>query len=157
MCMLVCVSECYVIFQVLRWTEDSGYALGKTSVHLLVRDNFTPLLDPHRWEKWISKLNSGNRQERILLDDNWPINFRVDLQLLGKKNFKSARLLPSLCWKIFSRHVSAGGGGPCGVMIKAIDCGIVVSEFALQSCYYVHFRTNTLWKGMNPLIPLVMG
>ena len=26
----------------------------------------------------------------------------------------------------------------CGVMMKAIDCGIVVSEFELQSCYYVH-------------------
>ena len=30
--------------------------------------------------------------------------------------------------------------------------GIVVSEFDLQSCYYVHFRTNTLRKGINPLI-----
>ena len=43
------------------------------------------------------------------------------------------------------------GGGPCGVMVKAMDCGIVVSEFVLQSRYYVHFRTNTLGKGMNPL------
>ena len=28
------------------------------------------------------------------------------------------------------------GGGPCGVMVKAMDCGIVVSEFVLQSHYY---------------------
>ena len=41
---------------------------------------------------------------------------------------------------------------PRGVMVKAMDCGIVVSEFVLQSHYYVHFRTNTLGKGMNPLI-----
>ena len=39
-----------------------------------------------------------------------------------------------------------------GVMVKAMDCGIVVSEFVLQSCYYVHFPANTLEKCMNPLI-----
>ena len=42
-------------------------------------------------------------------------------------------------------------------MVKAMDCGIVVSEFVLQSCYYVHFRANTLGKGMNPLILPAMG
>ena len=39
-----------------------------------------------------------------------------------------------------------------GVMVKAIDCGIVVREFVLQSRYYVHFLANTLGKSMNPLI-----
>ena len=43
-------------------------------------------------------------------------------------------------------------GCPCSVMVKAMDCEIVVSEFELLSRYYVHFRTNTLGKGMNPLI-----
>ena len=43
-------------------------------------------------------------------------------------------------------------GCPRGVMVKAMDCEIVVSEFVLQSRYYVHFRANTLGKGMNPLI-----
>ena len=49
--------------------------------------------------------------------------------------------------------------GAChrGGMAKSLDCGIVVSEFALQSRYYVHFRTNTLGKGMNPLILPSMG
>ena len=42
-----------------------------------------------------------------------------------------------------------------GVMVKAMDCGIVISEFELQS--RVHFPTNTLGKGMNPLILLTMG
>ena len=41
-------------------------------------------------------------------------------------------------------------GGPRGVMVKAMDCGIVVSEFVLQSLYYVHFRANTLGKAINP-------
>ena len=55
------------------------------------------------------------------------------------------------------RDSSTGGGGARGVMVKAMDCGIVVSEFELQSRYYVHFRTNTPGKGMNPLILPAMG
>ena len=35
------------------------------------------------------------------------------------------------------------------VMVDTLDCGIVVSEFELQSRCYVHFRTNTLKKDMN--------
>ena len=35
-------------------------------------------------------------------------------------------------------------GCPRGVMVKAMDCGIVVSEFVLQSRYYDHFRANTV-------------
>ena len=47
---------------------------------------------------------------------------------------------------------------PRGVMVKAMNCGIVVREFVVQSRYYVHFRANTLGKGMNPLIlPPAMG
>ena len=38
------------------------------------------------------------------------------------------------------------------VMVKGLDCGIVVREFVLQSRYYIHFWANTLGKGMNPLI-----
>ena len=49
-------------------------------------------------------------------------------------------------------------GCPRGVMVKAMNCGIVVREFVLQSRYYVHFRAKTLGKGMNPLIlPPAMG
>ena len=44
-----------------------------------------------------------------------------------------------------------------GVMVKEMDCGIVVREFVLQSRYYVRFRANTLGKGMNPLILPAMG
>ena len=42
-------------------------------------------------------------------------------------------------------------------MVKAMECGIVVSEFLLQSRYYDHFWENTLRKGMNPLILLAIG
>ena len=48
-------------------------------------------------------------------------------------------------------------GCPRGVMVKAMDCGIVVGEFVLKSRYYVHFRANTLREGMNPLILPAMG
>ena len=37
-------------------------------------------------------------------------------------------------------------------MVKAMVSVIVVSEFELHSRYYVHFRTNTPGKVINPLI-----
>ena len=43
------------------------------------------------------------------------------------------------------------------LMAKKLDFDIVGSEFELQSCYYVHFRTDTIWKGMNPLITQARG
>ena len=48
-------------------------------------------------------------------------------------------------------------GCPRGIMVKAMDCKIVVSEFILQSCYYVHFRANNLEKVINPVILPAMG
>ena len=39
-------------------------------------------------------------------------------------------------------------GRPRGVMVKAMDCGIVVSEYVLQSRYYVYFRANALGKAL---------
>ena len=32
-------------------------------------------------------------------------------------------------------------------MVKELEYGIVVSEFELQSRYYVHFQKNTIGKG----------
>ena len=37
-------------------------------------------------------------------------------------------------------------------MVKAMDCWIVVSQFVLQSHYYVHFRTYSLGKDISPFI-----
>ena len=42
-------------------------------------------------------------------------------------------------------------------MVKAMDCEIVVSEFVLQSRYYVHFGANIFGKGMNlRILPAVV-
>ena len=49
------------------------------------------------------------------------------------------------------------GGCPRSLMVKAMDWGIVVGEFVLKLHYYVHFRTNTLGKGMNPLSLQAVG
>ena len=60
----------------------------------------------------------------------------------------------------------SSGGCPRGVMVKAMDCGIVVSEFVLQSCYYVHFKQMHLGKyeppyppsyGLNSTTPVLLG
>ena len=48
-------------------------------------------------------------------------------------------------------------GWPRGIMVKEMDFGIVVREFVLQWHYYVHFRANTLGKGMNPANPSSYG
>ena len=73
----------------------------------------------------------------------------------------SLSLTVSVCLSPHSRtHTYALkliGGCPRGVMVQAMACGIVVREFVLQSRYYVHFRANTLGKGMNPLILPAMG
>ena len=42
------------------------------------------------------------------------------------------------------------------VIVNGPLCGIAVNEFELQSLYYVHFLTNNLGIGMNPLINPVM-
>ena len=59
--------------------------------------------------------------------------------------------------RYLNKILISGGGCPGGVMVKAMDCGIVVCEFVFQSRYYIHFRTNTLGKGMNPFILPAMG
>ena len=42
-------------------------------------------------------------------------------------------------------------------MVKAMNSGIIVSEFELQLCNYIQIWTNALGKGMNPLIFPAMG
>ena len=77
-----------------------------------------------------------------------------------KKNNKKTRYLMLLLDQHMQTrrektyHIMFGVSSWCprGVMVKAMNCGIVVREFLLQSRYYVHFRANTLGKGMNPLI-----
>ena len=57
------------------------------------------------------------------------------------------------CWLV-TLYIS---GCPRGVMFKAMDCRIVVSEFKPQSRYNVHFRADNPRKGMNLLILPAMG
>ena len=54
-------------------------------------------------------------------------------------------------------HLAKFRGCPRGVMVKALNCGIVVREFVLQLRYFVHVRANALGKGMSPLILPAMG
>ena len=42
-------------------------------------------------------------------------------------------------------------------MVKAMDCGIIVSEYVLPLCNYVYFRANTIGKGVNHLILPAVG
>ena len=42
-------------------------------------------------------------------------------------------------------------------MAKGVDWSLELSEFELQSFYYVHFRTNIFGKDMNTLIHIAMG
>ena len=44
-------------------------------------------------------------------------------------------------------HTCVGVWSPHGMMANMLDCNIIVSEFELQPYYYIHFQTNTLWKG----------
>ena len=49
---------------------------------------------------------------------------------------------------IIDVHLPNSQGCPHGVMVKVMGYGIVVREFVLQSCYYIHFRANALGKGI---------
>ena len=93
-----------------------------------------------------------NEVHKILCDfkiqmDNTIKTKRLDLVLINKneKNILSC----GFCCSI--EPLNENRGCPRGVMVKAMDYALVVSEFVLQSRYYVHFRANTLGKGMNPL------
>ena len=87
----------------------------------------------------------------------WPIGTTqsgVTTPGQGGTGSEGVLYIPQSSWTT----TSPSDGCPRGVMVKAMNCGIVVREFVLQSRYYVHFRANTLGKGMNPLIlPPAMG
>ena len=46
---------------------------------------------------------------------------------------------------------------PCSVMIKELDCGIVVSEIEIQSRYIIHFWSNTFGERHEPSYPPSYG
>ena len=58
-------------------------------------------------------------------------------------------------WEVYFSKNCVARLYDCVVMIlhaSAYEYTTVVSEFELQPRYYVHFRANTLGKGMNPLM-----
>ena len=101
------------------------------------------------------------------MNNKWDVNFFLIVLLTNNTSLKVFQQLNNI-WNLFFLHFviehkatfsrffkcppQPQGGCPRGVMVKAMDYGIVVREFVLQSHYYVHFRANTLGKGMNPLI-----
>ena len=44
-----------------------------------------------------------------------------------------------------------------GAMARVLDYDLEISEFELQSHYWVYFRINALVNGMNRLIPPAYG
>ena len=112
--------------------------------------------------KWVKKFHSccknlenQTRSSRPKTVDSEPVLQAIEANPASSIRRISSKLGISQSSMVCHLHV---GGCPCGVMVKAMNCGIVVREFVLQSRYYVHFRANTLGKGMNPLIlPPAMG
>ena len=90
---------------------------------------------------------------------SWTIRFvfRFTPMSVGgdKSKFSSCRYMSKSYGRVDSLAMVTGC--PRGVIVKAMGCMRVLTEFKLRSRYNVHFRTNTLGKGMNPLILLAMG
>ena len=124
----------------------------------------TPLIIPHRLLPSLNLLYHSETDARFMHDGRkavWSIPY-VSVAFFPslKHNFIAYRKKKQK-WSVgvmklyIHRYpqTKQSAGCPRGVMVKAMDCGIVVSEFELQSRYYVHFRANILGKGRNPLIP----
>ena len=70
-----------------------------------------------------------------------PLWVRMDQGAMVTKEYFAFHKAPtSDHLNVISRILGVGGRCPRGVMVKVMDCGIVVSKFVLQSRYYVHFR-----------------
>ena len=90
------------------------------------------------------------KKKRIIIDVSFGIShfYYIPTSTFKKKNYNLC-FLWHLTFLLYT-HINFWGC-PRGVMVNAMDCGIVVREFILQLRYYIHFRANTLGKGMNPL------
>ena len=42
-----------------------------------------------------------------------------------------------------------------GKTAKVLDYELIIYEFKIHLFYYVHFRTNTYGKAVNPVIPFL--
>ena len=102
---------------------------------------------------FISTSFEFNNTTTVLLQEYF--RYKITHKMLYDVNRKSGEYHSESIRR--ARYLPIQWGCPRGVMVKAMNCEIVVSEFVLQSRYYVHFRVNTLGKGMNPLILSAMG
>ena len=98
-------------------------------------------------------LNKGNQTKHPPWKDCYP---HIKMTLCYILESRKVNILTSKS-KQKCKNVQQARGCPRGIMVKAMDSGIVVSKFVLQSRYYIHFLANTLEKGMNPLILPAMG
>ena len=55
------------------------------------------------------------------------------------------------------KEVKPNKGSPHGIVAKVLDSSLEITKFKLQSHYNIHFQTNILRKGVNPLIPPAIG
>ena len=74
-----------------------------------------------------------------------------------KNCIKIVKVFFNYCRILISNGNPKGFVSSCSVVANVLECDIVVREFELQGCYCFHFWTNTIGKGMNPLIPPAMG
>ena len=88
------------------------------------------------------------------------INFLCEFSELKKKkrsdNWNAAWNLIIFA-RISNLNIIEQGIRPCQwgleyAMARVLDCNLEISEFEIQLRSYVHFRTNTLVKGMNAII-----
>ena len=81
----------------------------------------------------------------------------IETKLSLTKKLKNCKWFqPFFIWSICSYRFifhQCNLGNLRGVVDNLVDYDIIVSEFELQSCYYVYFGTNALWKGMKRILP----
>ena len=119
---------------------------GRSMARIKSFDQETTASHLFEWLLWMKIKHYHRKNTMTHTQNTCPNCFTVRS---GKKRLV---LLKLVLWPQSSKN-QRGGGGPRGVMVKAMDCGIVVREFVLQSRYTIHFRANTLGKGMKPPYP----
>ena len=141
------LQQCPVYFVHLRWSlrwEVSGRTAAVLGVGCQERDKdsmmMMMMMIKTKFPFWTLKTKGLEENYVCLNCYEWLLNWE-------NKNHQS-QITP---------RMNISWAYPHGVMVKAMDCGIGVRKFELQSHYYFHFRTNTLGKAMNPLILPAMG
>ena len=160
--------SCNKVSRVHLTRAGHGYKRKNVSLHCSKK---TKNKEKKKTTPWAKNYNAQQNSKYISCGDrDETVNYKrmlqsskevlEDLDKIGRKSgpwkmHKKLKFDHPTKWYMHKQE--SGGGCPRGVMVKVMDCGIVVSELVLQSLYYVHFRENTLGKGMNPLILPAMG